>query len=77
MDKKPSPVSHASVWAFVVWPDGDIDYEAQGTHDYCLLRKGKANKCRKCRKPTLVGNLQDGLCPDCDGRGEVLGLNLA
>jgi hypothetical protein len=23
----------------------------------------------------LVSNLEAGLCPDCDGRGDVLGLN--
>ncbi len=75
MGNEYSPVSHASTWSFVVWANGEIDFEARSAHDYCLLRKGKAKKCRQCRRPILVSNLEAGLCPDCDGRGDVLGFD--
>lgn len=71
MTKKSVSVKHASVWAYVSWPKGEIDPVADTTYDHCLLNEGRAKECQKCRRPILMENLKDGLCPDCDGRFEA------
>ena len=71
MSQNQEGVVHASVWAYIIRSSGEIDPKAESTYDHCLLKEGRARECQKCRRPTLVENLEDGLCPDCDGRSEA------
>ena len=43
--------------------------------DICLLINGLAVRCKMCRAPTQNKFLEDGVCPDCDGRAEFSGYN--
>ena len=60
MGNEYSPVSHASTWSFVVWANGEIDFEARSAHDYCLLRKGKEKYGSAWHH--FGFNLEAGLC---------------
>ena len=43
--------------------------------DTSLLLNGSAIRCKMCKVPTRVRFLEDGSCPDCDGRSEYNGTN--
>jgi len=41
--------------------------------DFCLLVNELAIRCIMCQAPTRKIFLEDGICPDCDGRSELNG----
>lgn len=43
--------------------------------DVCLVLNGLAFRCKICRAPTQKKLLENGVCPDCDGRAEFSGYN--
>lgn len=43
--------------------------------DVCLLLNGLATRCKTCQAPTKNDYLNNGMCPDCDGRSEYNGTN--
>ena len=43
--------------------------------DICLLLNKRATRCRMCQAPTKNEFLQQGVCPDCDGRSEYNGID--
>lgn len=47
---------------------GDTLYD-----DVCLLLNGLAIRCKMCMAPTKKEYLEEGICPDCDGRSEYNG----
>jgi len=38
--------------------------------DVCLVINGLAVRCKMCQAPTRKKHLEEGICPDCDGRAE-------
>ncbi len=40
--------------------------------DTCLLLNNQAKRCWMCSATTITEFLQNGICPDCDGRTEFL-----
>jgi len=47
---------------------GDQDYD-----DICMLINRIAMRCKMCQAPTKKEHLENGTCPDCDGRSERSG----
>ena len=47
---------------------GDTLYD-----DVCMVINGLATRCKMCRAPTKNQYLENGVCPDRDGRSEFLG----
>lgn len=43
--------------------------------DVCLLLNGLAQRCKMCSAATKKEYLHEGVCPDCDGRSELRGLD--
>lgn len=43
--------------------------------DVCLVINGRARRCKICQAPTTNQLLENGVCPDCDGRAEYNGHN--
>ena len=41
--------------------------------DVCLVINGLAVRCKMCQAPTKKQYLEEGTCPDCDGRAEYSG----
>ncbi|PIR41568.1 MAG: hypothetical protein COV31_00460 [Candidatus Yanofskybacteria bacterium CG10_big_fil_rev_8_21_14_0_10_46_23] len=43
--------------------------------DKALLLSRAAKRCKMCTAATTLANLKEDICPDCDGRSELNGLD--